>query len=248
MSRAKKSLENMRDCVKQAFLEGCERGDEFIKMRHAIISELKRLGYDQLEVKDKLSEWNERCEKPLNSKEAKVQLYGYTDWLFKKDGRTGCKALQDYCFGKERCGYHLKTTAKNRQETKELPFDLPTLKRFIEKRFKAEGYKMNLVLEALIYRQHHETTGTVILIGFRSIAGIVRKMTGQNISPMTIHRTMKLLIDEGAVERVVEGKPGMFRGLANGYRFLPWRPPEPRTDSGQQPQTAEAHTMAQTDP
>jgi len=96
---SKKSLDNLRDCVKEAFLNGCERGCQFRKMRHAIILELKRLRYDSSEIKDKLLEWNEKCEKPLGLGEQRSQLFKYVEWVDSQECRLGCRALKDYCIG-----------------------------------------------------------------------------------------------------------------------------------------------------
>ena len=53
----------MMDCIKKAFVEGCERGLKFEKMRYGIIVEMKRLGLNAAEIKDKMEEWNNRCER-----------------------------------------------------------------------------------------------------------------------------------------------------------------------------------------
>ena len=106
----KESIEELRDCVKQAFLEGSQRGAEFRKMRHAIIIELKRAGCDSSDIKDKLVEWDQRCERPLNLGEQRNQLFKYVDWVDSQECRLSCKALKDYCLGNENCQFHKRTT------------------------------------------------------------------------------------------------------------------------------------------
>lgn len=225
MRRKRKSINSMRDCVKHALLTGSERGCEFQKMRHSIVVELKRLGYSVSEIKNKLIEWNHRCEKRLGPSEQKIQLLGYVDWVFKRECRISCKALEDYCLGADKCQFHIKTTSSNRKKTSKLPFNLSKARKFIESRFKANGYVMNLVLEALIWHQHQKATGETILIGYRSICSIIRDRYGHNLYPMDIFRKVKLLEEEGIIEVVVKGKRGQFTNKANGYKFCKWRPP-----------------------
>lgn len=221
----KKSLDNLRDCVKEALNHGCERGLEFRKMRHAIIIELLRIGYNYSEIKDHLLSWNERCEKPLGSSDQRSQLLGYVDWVAKKECKTGCNALQDYCLGKEKCQFYLKTTQYKRETVKELPFSLQELDSFLNERYKGDGYTMMLIVRALRWYQHEQTTGEVILIGLRKIASVIRDKYNHSFLPNDILRKIKLLIEEGILEQVIKGKRGNFTNLANGYRFLPWKHP-----------------------
>lgn len=221
----KKSLDNLRDCVKEALNNGCERGLEFRKMRHAIIIELLRLGYDYSEIKDHLLSWNERCEKPLGLSDQKGQLLGYVDWVAEHQCKTGCNALQDYCLGKEKCQFYLKTTQHKREIIEKLPFSLQELDSFLNERYKADGYTMMLVIKALRWYQYEQTTGEVILIGLRKIASVIRDKYNHSFVAMDIFRMIKLLIEEGILEQVTKGKRGNFSNLANGYRFLPWKHP-----------------------
>ncbi len=221
----KKSIENMRDCVKDKFNNGCERGLEFLKMRHAIILELRRLGYEYSEIKDKLLEWNEKCEKPYSQSEQKIKLLGYVDWVAKCDCKIGCKALKDYCLGEKRCQFYLKTTYHNRELNKELPFDMQELDKFLSERYKAEGYIMMLIIKVLRRYQYEKATGEIMLIGLRKIASIIRDKYNYSFEAMDILRKIKLLIEEGILEQVAKGKKGNFSNLANGYKFLPWKHP-----------------------
>lgn len=218
----KNDLKNLRDCVKKAFYEGSERGGEFRKMRHAIILELKRLGYDSAEIKDKLLEWNQRCERPLSLNEQKTQLFGYVDWVDKRDCKIGCNALEDYCIGRKKCKFFFMTNYKNRLETENLPFDLDELYKFLEERFKADGYVMKLIIKALRYFQQEKATGQVIFIGYKTISSIIRDNYGHNIDQMSIFRKVQLLKEEGIIEQLVKGKSGNYTKQANGYIFHPW--------------------------
>ena len=222
---AKKSLDNLRDCVKEALNNGCERGLEFQRMRHAIIIELLRLGYDYSEIKDLLLDWNKRCEKPLGLSDQKSQLLGYVDWVAERQCKTGCNALRDYCLGKEKCQFYSKTTQYKREIIKELPFNLQELDDFLNKRYKADGYIMMLIVRALRWYQHEQITGEVILIGLRKIASVIRDKYNHSFVAMDIFRMIKLLMEEGVLELVVKGKKGNFSKQANGYKFLPWKHP-----------------------
>lgn len=225
MATDKKSFEQMRDCVKKALSEGCDSGHQFRKMRYAIIVELLQLGYEPSEIKDLLSDWNKKCEKPLGVAEERDQLHGFVDWVVDHNCKVGCKALEDYCIGKETCQFHFKITAKNRQETKDLPFDRQELRSFLDKRFKADGYLINLIVSALRCIQVENSTGEVILIGLRKISSVIRDKYGHYIDIMTILRKIHLLVEEGVLQLVTKGKSGTFNRQANGYRFLPWKPP-----------------------
>jgi len=197
-------------------------------MRQAIIVEAKRLKRTASEIKDILAVWNGKCEKKLPPEEIKRHLFDYVDWVFKlKECRLSCKALQDYCIGEDRCQYFLRTTSKNRKETIDLPFSMEDLDKLLTKRFKADGYVMMLIVKALRFYQQDRATGEVMLVGYRTISAIVRDRWGHNLEPMAILRKMRLLIEEGVLEQVVRGKAGTFSQQANGYRFLPWRPPQP---------------------
>ena len=222
---AKKPIEYMRDCVKEALVKGSQRGHEFKKMRHSIIVELKRLGYDSSEVKDKLIEWNSRCERPLGIGDQKHQLLKYVDWVDKHDTKLGCKALEDYCVGKDNCQFNTKISAQNRNTTQDLPFDTDQLEKFLTERFHADGFGMLLIIKALRRFQVEKATGPIIYIGYRAISSIIRDKYGHSLGPMDIFRKMQQLIDEGVVKLVAKGKAGDFSWQSNGYCFCAWRHP-----------------------
>lgn len=222
----KKSLENLRDCVKQAFFNGCEGGDEFRKMRHGIVSELKRTGHTSSDVKDALLDWNERCERPLGVSDQKRQLLAYVDWFNKKGWKIGCKGLKDYCLGEGNCEFYKRVTYQKKQETKDLPFNIQELDKFINERFNGtDAYVMLLTVRALRYVQVEKATGEVIIIGVRGLTSIIRDRNNQMMHHQDIFKRLQLLIDEGVIEKVVKGKPGNFSRQANGYKFRAWRPP-----------------------
>jgi len=220
-----KNLDNLRDCVKKAFQNGSNRGDEFRKMRHAIILDLKRLGFSPAEIKDKLLEWNEKCEKPLNLNEQKTQLFAYVDWTDKHSCKLGCTALKDYCIGQDTCKFYLKTTYYNRRKTQQLPFDIQEIEKFLIERFKGDSYLMMLIIRALRFHQQKNATGEIILIGIRKISSLIRDMSKNNIYHMDVFRKINLLIEEGILEKVIQGESGNFNKQANGYRFLAWKRP-----------------------
>jgi hypothetical protein len=227
MITGKKSLDNLHDCVKLAFYKGSDRGYEFKKMRHSIIVDLKRLGYSISAIRDKLQEWNGRCEKPLSPMEQKRQLFDYFDWVNKQEKcGIGCKSLEDFCVGKDKCDFNKRKLLVNRDVTRQLPFDLDEASRFLEKRYRAEGYVMLLILKNLRRHQISNGTGEVILVGLRSIAAMVRDNDGHNIDIMTISRRIQDLVSEGLLEIAIKGKKGSFTQESNGYRFLVWETPQ----------------------
>jgi len=230
MKRMKKSIENMRDCVKQAFEKGSHRGYEFNKMRRAIIVELKNLGFTSSEVKDKLLEWNKHCEKFLSPGEQKRQLLDYVDWFDKHPGWHGCQGvLKDFCIGQDRCSFYKKKTYINKKQVEHPPFDFNEARSFLEKRYRGDGYVLSLVLSSIRRVQVEKATGETVFIGYRAIANLIRDHDGHTIDPMTVYRRVQDLISEGMLEIVVKGKRGNYGQPANGYRFLKWEAPQERT-------------------
>ena len=225
----KKSIENMRDCVKLAFKKGSQRGYEFRKMRHAIIVELKRLGFASPEVKDKLLEWNKHCEKALPPGEQKRQLFNYVNWVDRHQCWLGCKGLEDFCVGQDKCAFYKKKVYINRKQVEQPPFDFNEARHFLEQRYKGDGYLMSLILNCLRRVQIEKATGETIFIGYRGISNIIRDHYGHTIDPMTVFRRIQDLISEEMVEIVVKGEKGIFGKPANGYRFLSWEATKKQT-------------------
>ncbi len=228
MQNSDKKMEGMMDCVRKAFLEGCQRGNEFNDMRYAIVVELKRLGFTASEIKDKLLEWNERCEKVLGFSEQRSQLLNYVDWVFKlKEPKIGCRKMETcgYCLGKDICDFYRDKYSRNRKTTEKLPFDWMLLKKFLEDRFKADAYALILVLDTLMWHQQENATGEVIIISLRKIGSLIRDRYKHIFLPMEIKREIRVLIDEGILAIAVQGKSGQFHQQANGYRFLSWQWP-----------------------
>lgn len=225
-----KSWDVMRDCVKKVFIEGgCSRGDNLGKIMYAIIYELKRVGYNSVEIKDFLIEWNKKNEQPYKSRSEVKGLLNYVDWYGRlKNPKLGCRRLKDYgiCIGEENCQYYQQQFLLRKREILELPFDMDKLKQYLSKRYKQDGYFMGVIVKALRCHQTEKVTGEIILIGIRGIISIIRHKYGHTLDRMYISRKINLLIDEGVFEKAVQGKSGAMRREANGYRFLPWKLPK----------------------
>lgn len=218
-------LNEMRDCVRKAYLNGCSPGHEFVKMRHAIIAELKRLGYETMKIKDELLEWNKRCEKPLDISEQKIQLLGYVDWFERNNCRTGCKTLEDYCIEKDKCLFYRQSTAQSRSGTPALLFDISLLEKFLSAKYgPAKAREMILIVKAVRKFQLDKATGEIIYIGYRTIGSIIRDTQGHTLYHMDICRKVNLLVTEQVIQKVSKGKRGNYSKLANAYRFLRWPP------------------------
>jgi len=223
----KKLIENMRDCVKRAFDEGSQRGYEFKKMRHAIIVELKRFGLSLSEIKDELLEWNKRCERVLPSNEQKRQLIDYVDWVNEQQKCwLGCKGLEDFCIGQDKCSFHKQKVFINKKQVEERPFDFDDAEHFLQQRYRGDGYVMYLILMCLRRVQIEKATGETIFIGYRAIANEIRDHYRHMIDYMTVFRRVQDLISEGMIDIVVKGERGTFGRPANGYRFLKWEAPK----------------------
>jgi hypothetical protein len=223
---ARRNLDAIRDCVKIAIEQGAKRGYEFKTMSYAIIAELKRIGYSSSEIKDVLLEWNERCEKPLAPNEQKRQLLDFADWAEKHNCYIGCSGrLEEFCIGQEACVFHKKKSYSNRKATEQLPFDFDEVKKFLEIRYRAEGYLMILILKAIRRIQIERATGEIVIVGLRPIQSVIRDTDGHIVDLMTISRRMQDLVSEGMLEIAIKGKKGILSRQANGYRFLAWKPP-----------------------
>ena len=70
--------------------------------------------------------------------------------------------------------------------------------------------------------QYEKATGEIILISFRKMCSLLRDKFHWNPQPMEVKRRVWTLIREKIIETAIQGKPGTFYHLANGYRFLPW--------------------------
>lgn len=221
----KLSLENMCPCVKKAFDEG-SGGFEFGKMLHAIACELKRLEYPAEETKEKLLEWNKRCERPVGLNEQGRRILKYVDWVYKKEAKTGCKALKDFCIGEDGCWYHQRKTSWNLVEAGKLPFDMNELEGYLKEKYPGDSYVLILIVKMMRRFQIEKQIGSLIYISFRIISSMIRSHYKNVIEPMQVSRHMNKLIDENVIEKVEKGKRGSFSPRANGYRFMPWRCPE----------------------
>jgi len=224
---AKQDLDALRDCVKNAIEKGSKRGCEFKTMSYAIIAELKRIGYSSPEIKDMLLEWNARCERPLLPNEQRRQLLDFVDWAEKQENcYIGCSGrLEEYCIGQETCTFHKRKLYSNRKATEQLPFDFDEVRKFLEIRYRAEGYLMFLILKAIRRIQLEKATGEMVFIGLRGIQSVIRDTDGHIIDLMTISRRIQDLVSEGMLEIAIKGKKGFLSKQANGYRFLAWTPP-----------------------
>ncbi len=222
----KYDFDYMRDCVREALINGCESGRKFVKMRHAIIVEMKRLDHDDSVIKDVLVDWNDRLDRPLGYGDQKRQLLGYVDWVAKKqkkrDCKIGCNALSDYCLGKEQCSFLQRVTQVKRETAAVLPFDMDELEKYLAERFDAEGRTMMLIVRSLRRHQEENVTGEIMFISYRKLCSRVRDIYNVMLYPMDVLRIVKKLEDEGVLKTVEKGKQGSASFKANAYRFLPW--------------------------
>jgi len=95
-----------------------------------------------------IAEWNQRCEKILPPGEVKRQLFDYVDWTDKQSNCvTGCKSLEDFCIGKDKCMFSIKTLSSKRKTVEVLPFDFAQAERFLNGRYKGDAYLMLSLLQ-----------------------------------------------------------------------------------------------------
>lgn len=218
----KKISDKMRPCVKRAFISGAKDKDHLKKMTFAIIFELNRLGIEKQEIKMALLEWNKKSYQILSEGDAKRQLCDFVDWFFKRECKLGCKALEDYCiFPDGGCAF------KPRLYDGEiaLPFSLPEAMIFLEKEYRPYGYLMGLLLKCLSKIQKEKNAKSIIYVGVRTLQARLIEDDRQNLDPMSLLRALNKLEAAGLI-RIKHGQPGTFgTRYANGYTFLPWKPP-----------------------
>jgi len=219
-----KMMEQMRPCVKNAFMHGTEDKDHFSKMRHAIIFELHRLGTDKAEIKNALLEWNQRNFNFLAPAESQRQLCDYVDWFFKKEGRCSCHSLEEYClYPKGGCKH------KPRKILGEitLPFSKIEARSYLEKKYPRDAHVMTILLNILFKIQLEKNAAQVLFVGLRTISARLLNDYRHRLDLISISRLLYKLQDAGflSIQRGERGTNGTRR--ANAYTFLPWKPPYP---------------------
>ena len=231
-------INDMRDCVREAYLHGISSGyynkekQKYIyggvlrKMTHALIAEFKRLGFEYIQIKDLLLEWNSRLEKPLPIGEEKRRLLDFVDWFKHKECKMGCGALIDYCLGEEKCQFYIQYSRKRQEETPKLPFEIEELEKYLRGEYPSKVYPLILIVKAIRKFQVEKSTGQVIFIGYRTIASMITDSHRHRLEAMEIQRLIYILMDEGVMEKICKGQAGTFGSRkANGYRFLHWAHP-----------------------
>ena len=217
-----KIIPKMRPCVNAAFEQGAQDKDHLSKMRHALVFELNRLGFEKPKIKMALLEWNKKSFKVLSPGDANRQLCDYVDWFFKKECKLSCNALKDYCvLPNGGCAFTLHAF----DEEITLPFSILEAALFLDKNYQRDSYLMRALINILFKIQKDNNAKTIIYAGIRSIRDRVLEKTRKNLDLMCILRDINKLEEAGFI-RITRGKSGTFGTRhANGYSFLPWKPP-----------------------
>jgi hypothetical protein len=212
----------MRPCVKAAFENGAQDKDHLKKMTYAIIFELNRLGIEKPEIKMALLHWNQKSYRILSDGDAKRQLCDFVDWFFKRECKLGCKALEDYCiFHNNWCAFRPQSYCGEMT----LPFSLSEAMIFLEKEYRPHGYLMGLLLKSLSKIQIEKNAKNIIYVGIRTLQARLLEDDRRNLDPMSLLRALNKLEAAGLI-RIMHGQSGTFGTRhANGYTFLPWKPP-----------------------
>jgi len=212
----------MRACVRWAWEHGAEGGprdESWRKMRHGIVFELRRLNIDRAEIKNMILAWNQKNLNPLSLNDAKRQLCGYVDWLFKKTGALlSCKALKDYCIADETgCAFARPSLIE--------PFDysVQDAERFLEK-IDARHSRTLIAVLRLMLSLRDETKRAVIYVGSRRLCALLFDREGMELESIEVLRVLRKLADFGFLS-IQSGQAGTFGSRrANEYRMLNWRP------------------------
>ncbi len=230
------------ESIVQGVIEECHiRKWKFSKRWQAaiiLISEWKRLGYDQEKIKSMVLDWNRLNKPPLNSKQVERNLLPLVDWVFEKRIEYGCKKKLlelRICFIEKRgCLYYeayLRNRAKSLTVYPEEDFDKNGWPGYLKKNFE-KGF-----LAEVIYREMRTFASDkgvsqdgIVYVGFEYLA---RRISAEykDLSPtaMAVCRAMKVLEEVDLLRKVAKGCFGGkgFR-RANGYqRTMPIPTPQP---------------------
>jgi len=185
-------------------------------MTFAIIHDLKRMGFNQDNIKKSLLEWNDRCIIKLTLNEAKRKLCDFVDWFFKRECKLSCKKLADYClfssgFG---CFFQKKTPLNT------LNYNLGEMRCYLENKYPqyALGYRLFNVLSVL-YDVRQQKGVENIFIGLRAISDMIYNNQNGTISGKELSRLLYKLQDEDII-KIKKGEAGSFGyKRANEYCF-----------------------------
>jgi hypothetical protein len=212
----------MRPCVARVFEKGARDRNEFEKMRHAIIYELRLLEVDVPQIKLELLDWNMRNTRKLSTGDAQRQLCDYVDWFFKNDCKMSCRYLSDYCGLPE--GTCMFSKPVNVGEIV-LPFDMIEAMNYLVKEYRPHGYAMGLLIRVLFKIQREKNAPKILYVGVREIRARLNSDERLNLDEMSILRLLNRL-EEAGILKITHGKSGTFgKRTANEYTFLPWTRP-----------------------
>ena len=214
----------MRPCVKKCYDDGVINGcmkdsDDFVIMRHAIITELRLLGADKNKAEKLMAQWNDRCKPPLLPNAFRRKITLYIKWAYEHECRLSCKKLDQYCiYDKTECPY------KN-LSIKELSYNMADAIVFLERNYAkyGRGRVAGIVLMALI--QSRKEKGTNIL--FCSMEEIVERVyiiMGHRLEKMQASRAVRLLEEAGFI-KINSGSNRVGGRRANEYTFFDWEVP-----------------------
>jgi hypothetical protein len=106
-----------------------------------------------------------------------------------------------------------------------LPFSLSEAMIFLEKEYRPHGYLMGLLLKSLSKIQIEKNAKNIIYVGIRTLQARLLEDDRRNLDPMSLLRALNKLEAAGLI-RIMHGQSGTFGTRhANGYTFLPWKPP-----------------------
>ncbi len=228
----------MRPCLKDALEKGVGldvflREEVLKKMMYSLSCELKRLGFTASEAKDILQEWNDRCKPSIPVGEIKNRLFSFVDWVYKKEAKAGCNSLKDYCIrqSKGHCFFHKATTEKREDESRNVvPFNQQEVDSYLDKKYPCDSVYLKGIIYALKVQKAQKKTGNIIHFGLRGIASALRDQCNiRSANSMDVTRKIRILKEEGILDIVLKGRSGTVgTRVANGYSFLPWKPPTVR--------------------
>lgn len=233
-----KDFSDMRDCVRDV-LEGGYAEDLSHPVKFWIISELKRLGVNEVEAVEIMLGWNKRREVPYSNSEIQSKIIDAVGWGYEKDMPLSCRKggplrssickqeNGDHCkfFENQRLQGNRKRLNQNKDVDR---FDILGWKEFLAKHHGEIGrltyyvykiLKTKLILENL-------TFDDTVYISFRGMVALLKtRYRHFHTNKSDCVRATRLLQDYVLIILVSRGQKGKHikRGervrKANGYKI-----------------------------
>lgn len=231
----------MRDCIKETYVDK-PNAETIFKAAIRIADDLKRRSFveddalkivlDQLTIKLKF----------LKRAQHK-SIVQAVQWVFKEQESgltcTGALLKEGVCFLKDRpCRFNIEENHIRQAKRNIYAVGMPeNWREFMANLHPGDAYYADWIYKELAKLEQEKNLipgekKTPIFVSYRTLASRVNAARRQG--GMDFHaaaRVIKLLEDVGLIKKVVQGKRGTMKGLANGYiRVIPFPLPNEESD------------------